>query len=84
MKTSAITRPLAATQEGFHHRGHGEEMQAKTVSQQTRNRNFKSLLPRAEVLFSVVSVRSVVNFSAARRDFPSEESFSPSLLEFEI
>jgi hypothetical protein len=37
-------------------------MQAKTAGEQTRNRNPVTLLARAEVLFSVVSVRSVVNF----------------------
>src|SRR5208337_790598 len=53
------------------HRGHGEETPAKTVGQRTRNGNL--VIPaRAEVLFSVVAVRSEVNlfFAAGEEDGP--------------
>jgi hypothetical protein len=53
-------------------------MQPKNVGQQTRNRNLVTLLARAEVPFSVVSVISVRSevmfFFAAHEDSPSERA----------
>ena len=65
--SSSKARTVGAAEKRFHHRDHRDQgdQGTKNMGQQPRGRNPQFVLERAQALFSVVSVRSVVDLFCA-------------------